>query len=278
MKRFLLIFSIISSLYFTSCNKINEPYTLPVPVKDWYGKKVLLEDYTGHKCQNCPAAAAIAANIKEQYGEKVIVLAVHAGSFAKPTPPNYPEDFRTSAGEVWNDFFGISLAGNPNGLVNRKGYPGLHIIAPGEWSSKIGATLSEIPEVEIIANTTYNPLDSSVSGKINFKFLKTIKKKLKYQIIISEDSIIAPQLNATTLIPNYLHRHMMRASVNGPWGNDLTDGNSFNLIDSEISKTYLHSLKATELVKYKIKDCSIIVYVYDDTTKEILQAEEIHIK
>lgn len=278
MKRFLIIIIAISSFYLTSCNKIEEPYTLPVPTKDWYGKKILLEDYTGHKCQNCPSAALIAANIKEQYGEKVIVLAVHAGSFAKPTPPNYPEDFRTVAGDAWNDFFGISLAGNPNGLVNRKGYPGLHIIAPGEWASKIGNALAEIPEVGITVKNTYNPADSSVSGKIDFKFLKTIKKKLKYQILISEDSIIAPQLNATTIIPNYLHRHMLRASVNGPWGNDLTDGNTFNLIDSEISKSFAYSLKATDLINYKIKDCSVIVFVYDDATKEILQTEEVHIK
>ena len=277
MKRFLFIFSIISSLYLSSCNKINEPYTLPIPVKDWYGKKILLEDYTGHKCQNCPAAAASAANIKEQYGEKVIILAVHAGYYALPSPPNFPEDFTTSEGNAWDAYFGISPNGLPKGMVNRKGYPITRHLDHGEWASKIGTALSEIPEVEISVKNTYNPSDSSITGKINFKFLKTIKKKLKYQVLITEDSIIAPQLNATTIIPNYLHRHMLRASVNGPWGNDLTDGSTFNMIDTEISKSYLYSLKATELVKYKIKDCKTIVFVYDDATKEILQAEEIHI-
>ncbi len=278
MKRFLFIFSIISSIYFSSCDKINDPYTLPVPVKDWYGKKVLLEDYTGHKCQNCPSAAASAANIKEQYGDKVIILSVHAGYYALPSPPNFPEDFTTSEGNAWDVYFGISPNGLPKGMVNRKGYPITRHLDHGEWASKIGIALAEIPEVEISVKNTYNPADSSINGKINFKFLKTIKKKLKYQILISEDSILAPQLNSTTIIPNYIHRHMLRASVNGPWGNDLTDGSIFNLIDSEISKSYLYSLKAKELVKYKTKDCSIIVFVYDDNTKEILQSEEIHIE
>jgi hypothetical protein len=270
---FTLIF--LLSVFLASCDKIDDPYTLPVPVKAWYGKKVLIEDYTGHKCPNCPGAAVDANNLKNLYGEKVIVLAVHAGFFAKPAPPTLPEDFRTLAGDAWNTFFGFTQY--PNGMINRKGYPNTHIAASGDWAGKTALALAEIPEIELLITKTYNPSDSSISGKVTASFLKTIKKKLKLQIVITEDSIIAPQINATTTIPDYVHRHMLRASVNGDWGSTLTDGNSFSLIDTELSHNYQYSLKATPLINYKIKHCSIIAFVYDDVTKEILQVEEKHI-
>lgn len=273
MKRIYFTIIILSSLFIASCDKIDEPYTLPVPAKDWYGKKVLIEDYTGHKCPNCPEAAVIANNIKTLYGEKVIVIAVHAGYFAQPSP-TLPENFTTAPGDAWDTFFGNSNAGNPNGLINRKGYPNSHILQRGEWAGKVSSVLSEIPELELSITKSYNQTDKKVSGQVKAKFLKTIKKKLKLQIIITEDSIVAPQINAGTLVLDYVHRHVMRTSVNGIWGSTLTDGASYTFIDAELSQGFQYTLDPT----WDDKHCSLVVFVYDDVSKEILQAEEIHIK
>lgn len=258
-----------------SCDKIDEPYTSKIPAKDWYGKKVLIEDYTGHRCPNCPGAANDANTLKTLYGEKVIVMAVHAGFFANPAPPIFPEDFRTEAGDAWNTYFGNSSAGNPNGMVNRKGFPSSsHILSSGAWGGKVATTLSEIPDLELKITKTFNSADTSVSGKITAKFLKTIKKKLKLQIVITEDSIIAPQVNGSINDLNYVHRHMLRGSINGVWGNTLTDGSSYTAIDTELTENFIYKLKQ----EWKSKHCSIICFVYDDITKEILQAEETHIE
>src|SRR4051812_25265537 len=59
-------------------------------------KKILVEDYTGHKCGNCPAAARELARLDSIYPGKVIPMAVHAGYYAGVTPgsnPPYPTDF-----------------------------------------------------------------------------------------------------------------------------------------------------------------------------------------
>ncbi len=74
-----------------SCDKLKEPYiveaiyeesdTLELTASDtvnFDGKRVtLLEDYTGVKCNNCPAAAEIAQHLQEQYGSHLVVLGVH---------------------------------------------------------------------------------------------------------------------------------------------------------------------------------------------------------
>ena len=60
-------------------------------------RKVLVEDYTGHKCGNCPAAALKLLHLDTTYEDKVIPLAVHAGFFAT-TNAQYPTNLLSTAG------------------------------------------------------------------------------------------------------------------------------------------------------------------------------------
>ena len=85
-----------------ACDIIEEPYfkenngggETPEPKVQKY---VLLEDYTGVKCVNCPAAGEFALQLQEQYHHKVIVLGVHAGSLAFYPPFN----LTTTEGDAW---------------------------------------------------------------------------------------------------------------------------------------------------------------------------------
>jgi hypothetical protein len=87
-----------ATLVLGSCDEIDPPYmdgvqTPPIdttecpiptfPADTHHVKVVLLEDYTGHKCVNCPTAAEIAHNLQITYGEKIILMAIHAGFFAE---------------------------------------------------------------------------------------------------------------------------------------------------------------------------------------------------
>src|ERR1700752_3840934 len=74
-----------------SCDYIANPYEkIVVNTTDStvHERRVLVEDYTGHKCTACPQAAIVANQLKQTYGEKVVVIAVHAGFFATPTTPS----------------------------------------------------------------------------------------------------------------------------------------------------------------------------------------------
>ena len=64
------------------------PYDISNPANNWgpnsNKKGILLEDYTGHKCTNCPSAATIAKDLEEDTSLNVIVASIHAsadGSF-----------------------------------------------------------------------------------------------------------------------------------------------------------------------------------------------------
>ena len=124
-------------IYFYSCDIIEEPFiTVQDEVSDSCesfsffngsqtiarSEKSYLEDYTGHTCGNCPRAAEKAYELQEIYGDQLVIISVHAGFFSN-TNTSYPSDFTSNTGDTWDNLFGNSNAGNPNGMVNRMNYP-----------------------------------------------------------------------------------------------------------------------------------------------------------
>src|SRR6185369_355659 len=109
-----------------SCDKINPPYREQVTVSDFCStgiddsvvhRKVLLEDYTGHLCGNCPDAEVyLNDSLKPIFNHCLVVVSVHADYFATvcpngaACPGNQPPgafttDFNTTAGTDWFNSF-----------------------------------------------------------------------------------------------------------------------------------------------------------------------------
>ena len=64
------------------------------------GKTVLIKDFTGARCVNCPAAAEYAHNLQHQLDEDhIFIMSVHAGYLAQPIG-SFP-DFLTDEGTEW---------------------------------------------------------------------------------------------------------------------------------------------------------------------------------
>ena len=73
---YLFLSLFILSLTF-SCDVIEKDnFTDPNAGFSWLGKKVLIEDFTGFKCTNCPQASKELKNIEELYPEKVVGIAM----------------------------------------------------------------------------------------------------------------------------------------------------------------------------------------------------------
>ena len=87
-------------------------------------KRVLIEEFTGRKCPNCPTGAQTIANIQAYYEGRVVAVAIHAGMYAMPTGSAFSDmDFRTEAGNTYNDTY--SPQGYPAAMVDRKTFDGV---------------------------------------------------------------------------------------------------------------------------------------------------------
>lgn len=246
-------------------------------------RKVLVEDYTGHKCGNCPTAADVLKTLESQYPGKVIPLAIHAGFFAN-TSTAYPTDFKTTEGTAYDSQFGISLAGNPNGLINRVGFgTGGFIKAYSVWGSEVAQMLAKSAKFEIKIKNTFNTSTNSLNTDIKVKSLGYNNGTYKLVVLLTQDSIIAEQLDyrlpvGSQTISNYEFNHVLRGAINSAWG-DAIFSNSVNLNDS-IVKSYANFVVNPS---YNASKCHVIAYVYDadaasPTFYEVLQVEEEKVK
>lgn len=304
MKKFIAV--VFSLAVFTACDKVKNPiedpkaFEPPLPpgcvtphivrtnslTMDF--RKVMVEDYTGHTCGNCPRAAENATTIINMFGDSAVVIAIHAGTqFAPPAPPDYPEDFRTSAGTAWDNFFGMSAAGLPKGCVNRSQIP--YPQPRTTWSVTAGNLLNNPQDAKMLVTTTLDTTKMLVNISVKTTFLKAYSSNINLCVVITEDSIVAPQKDysppAGVLVvngderPDYEFEHMLRASVNGAWG-DLVK--AAPAINDTITKFYnCYQLNPWPVIpskpKYNLKHTSVVVFIYDVNTKEIIQVEKVKI-
>lgn len=273
----ILIFCLIAMMFY-SCDKISSPYAIVKrsniidTVFNWDTvvavRRVLLEDYTGHKCVNCPEATIAGKTLESQYGGKLIMIEVHAGYYALPGTGDYILDLRSQAGEDWNNFFMIT--NNPSGLVNRKTFGTQRVLTFDIWGNSVNQIINTNPEAELIMTCTYDTTTRVVKPVIYTRFLSTLNGTYKIILCVLESGITGAQKNNNPSVGptpdwfNYTFDDVVRGSMNGSWGEILTS--SVNT-----STTYLGRFSFTLNPSWNYKNCSILAIVYNDQTKEIVQ-------
>lgn len=240
-------------------------------------RKVLIEDYTGHTCGNCPKAAISADNLENTYHSNVIIVAVHAGFFAQPGAAPYTDDYRSTTGTDWDNFFGIGAAGNPNGMINRKDYPtGNHIKAYSSWSTDVAPYINQPADAKLTLVPTYNVSAKTLDMSVKTKFMNALTNNYKLSVVLTEDSIIGPQKDYTQNpdeVPNYVFKHMLRGGINGSWGDALNTAPV--AANDSITKTY--SAFAINPA-YNDNRLYVVAFVYNAATYEVIQVEKVKIR
>ena len=305
-KHIITLFIITIIFSFNSCDIIEGPYmidndTNPVDTST-YVKKVLIEDFTGHRCPNCPSAAEELAALQNYYGDKVIGIAIHPSSqaFSTPSPltsSSYTYDFRTEFGDDIDDIFELTTVGLPRGMVNRVGFDTDHQLGKDEWSSAVQTELAKDPIFGITLSSNVSSGNGTISVTVkalsNINLNKTEEIE-DYNIVIclTENEIIEWQKdNAAGDIEEYEHNHVLRTILNSTFGESI--GNSF--VEGDIwEKDYSVDITTLENINenYSLNtlfmgngNCKgwdenkmeIVAYIYNSDNYEIVQVEQIHL-
>ncbi|MFM7340074.1 MAG: Omp28 family outer membrane lipoprotein, partial [Bacteroidota bacterium] len=265
----------------SSCDEISAPYKQTGGVVVVTGEqKVLIEDFTGFRCGNCPSAAQIAAELHKAYEGKVIVLGIHSGAtFASPRGKLYAEDFRTPVGEeLFTTFLG-GTGGQPNGMVNRSG-DGNKIVAPDGWAAQVAKELEKTAKATIDLKPTYDSVTKLLTVDVDVKWISAGGPDDHLAIYLSEDSIVyaqkdyrRPSLGLSEDDSNFVHMHMLRGAIGefGTWGEQVAS----KAAGSSITKRYTVSFAGKP---WKSKHCSVIGILHNKQEGSIIQVNDQKIK
>lgn len=260
MRQFKIVCAIIISAFLiSSCDKITNPIvstttysTLPTTAPNHVTfsvnnnlPKVLMEDYMGHYCTNCPAAVTAADNIlKGPNGAQVVSMEVNVGEEADPAgigpilpPPGLPDtayknDYRTAIGTAWdNALTDCTAQGWPQGMVNRIGFatppgPGSPDVQFTDWADSVSTILTTMPQAASIAlvDSCWLPPQQIIGTQVTVALnnLPTTGYSYYLQLVLVEDSILDWQTNGGTAVQYFPHRFVLRSNINNIWGDEIT--------------------------------------------------------
>lgn len=232
-------------------------------------RKVLVEEFTGVRCVNCPAGASELENLRGIYGERLVVVSIHTGDFAPPFSDSR-FDFRTAEGDALEKKLGAPL-GYPTAVVNRKKFVGQTGLQVGRslWAGLIADETKEASAVSFSIEKTYN--SSTRQFQISLKAVENVKDALKnvvFSAMITEDNIVDTQETPSGKKSDYKHRHVFRAFA----GDEVA-------INSAGASSVSHTFNGTLKPNWVAEDCAVVLILNQKNgiVRDVLQVSEIKI-
>lgn len=272
-----IIYVVILTLLISACDVIEAPYEesggnqVQKPARN-----VLIEDFTGFRCGNCPPAAVEVEAIMDANPGRVFGMAIHVGVLSLPTQ-SHPYDFRSEVGNSIDEYFGISLIGTPMGLVNRTPYEESMILTYPNWSSAVEEQLSQTADMSIELNGHYHPATSSITVDSKLIYFEDVSPDHFFNIYITENNIIEYQKwynHNPDDIYDYEHNHVLRDAFLGAWGEQVSS--LFTGTDTLSAELTFTIPKDADWNSENLNLIGVVMDTKNDN--EILQVQEIHLK
>ncbi len=252
------------SLFASLLNGCSEIAPVVPPLGD---RKVLVEEFTGVRCVNCPAGTAELDNLRSIYGDRLVVVSVHTGDFSTPYSDSR-FDFRTAEGDALEKKLGAPL-GYPTAVINRKKFAGQTDLQVGRslWAGLISEESKASSAVSFTVDKTYNA--TSRQFQMTVKAVENTQNALKnivFSAIITEDNLTDAQETPTGKRTDYKHRHVFRAFA----------ANEVAINPSGIAQV-AYSFNGTLKPNWVADNCSVVLILSqkNGAAQDVLQVSEL---
>ena len=274
MKKIFLFSAVAASMAFVSCDNIPEEDRYIEVEVNKSEKVVLLEDYTGMQCVNCPDAAAIIDNIHHTFGDNFIAVGLHptSGPYQKPMPGKDGVMVNLSSDDADAYYKKYSVKAFPTAMIDRSTFDGSKLLDnKDKWAAYVNQQMTASTPVNLSMESTYDATTRTVTLATDIEFSEAGGETLYLHLWVLENGIIGPQVTAKGVNWEYEHNHVLRSAINGTWGQSL--GASFNADQRLETFTTTYTLNAA----WKAGNCEIVGFVYRASDDVILQAHLVDI-
>lgn len=242
---------------------------------------ILIEDFTGWRCVNCPNMAAfLAKNIEIIYPS--VVVSLHPAANSLSNTDQVASRFSLSctlADEIANTLAGSNIASSlslPAVSIDQKPYNG-QILQSGDTTTVYNSLRSLAYEQYysyFIDMKDYANLAIHVNqeSKGNYQLSTLIlpgtyyDRSVRLQLWLLESGIVAYQSTQSGINREYVNNHVLRMAINGNQGEVFTIG------DDYVMKSHTLSLEGTS---YVADNCSVVAIISDPNTNEVINCVEV---
>ncbi len=235
---------------------------------------VLIEEFTGKGCTNCPKGSRELENLLTQFPNNLVVVSLHAGFFANPQFfPLGTYDLRTEEGEFLIEYLSQPL-GYPSGVVNRTQVNGEMQLSLNQWASAVTSAIQTPPAIDISIVRTYDVQSRQLIVTVSGIGKEALSGEIRLSIMLTESGIIDAQdvFEAGGIVEDYEHKHVLRDMMTPVTGapvlSSITTGQTF-------SESFTKKLDAG----WEADKMQIIAFVslVNGSDFPILQAASVHL-
>ena len=240
----------------TAQNGTTAAYTVMVIVEggdvEPTGKMVLIKDFTGARCVNCPAAAEYAHNLQHQLDEDhIFIMSVHAGFLAQPMG-QFP-NFLTDEGTEWYN----NHDSNPLFTVDHVALTDGNSLKVEQIDTPVVTALDEEQSFEIVIGRQFDPTSRQLQVNIQAVSLTDRDGHFFITACLVEDNIVGWQIIPGGTDKEYVFHNVFRGTLNGAYGESFENHH----VDSD--DTFSFSYNTEINADYNADECYVVVYVYD---------------
>ncbi len=231
-------------------------------------KVVLLEDFTGVRCPNCPTGHQAVKDILTNNPGRVVAVAIHPGreiiqAFPFPDEP----DFNTIFGKQIKDLVG-NITGLPVATADRVERQG----SPGSWVNIVNTRKALNTPVNLeLSVLSYDDATHELIYQVKVECTEAMGGDLLFSTMITEDGIISKQEYAGGVYDPYTHNHILRTMPQ--FGSQLNPAGTPSL---DAGRVFVKEFKVILNADWKAENCNLVAFAHRQL--EVLQAKEVKIK
>jgi hypothetical protein len=188
-------------------------------------KKVLVEEFTGMWCGDCPMGRTAADHLDSAYGSSVICIGIHND-----------DSLSSSYSDQLSDDCGVTQF--PIAFVDRRAYNPdggvFQFIDAGRtaWDPAVNNALQDVPAFGITISSEFNASTRQLSASLQFTSESLFRGNTRINCVLVEDSIEtdnqqvnfgnnhdnSPWNGQGNPIRHYIQRNTARINLSGNWG------------------------------------------------------------
>ncbi len=203
-------------------------------------RNLLIEEFTGRNCPNCPAGHIISTEITHDNPGRAWSMGIHSGYFAPTTYPNFNTDISAVFTDPYDDVSGG--LGYPAAVLNRSTEEAL---GRGYWRDEAASQLQIAAECNVAGHAIIDPITRTATITTEVYYTANSTESTNYlTIVMVQDSIVGQQAYAHTNPDQdlgddmYCHMHVLRDVVTADWGNEIAPTTEGSLV----KKTYEYAI------------------------------------
>lgn len=238
---------------------------------------VLVEEFTGQNCNNCPSAHETLLAQKTAHPGRVFVVGMYLFNIPQAIPPSGAAyDFRDSvATRVGNDLYG-GISALPSGGVDR--LPGASGIANDRtlWTGNINSQLNIPDSMNLSLSSSYDAANNIATIIAKVTFTQNVSTKQNLNIMLTEDGMKDLQEFPDGVHSGYEFTDVFRDMISTPvLGDPILDTVATKMKGRVFKRTYYYKVKSTKPAIIPA-NCHVVAFISNSggTEKRIIQSAQ----